>query len=570
MSISPHRMVSLGSGALQNMRAFVGRSAKLSAPITAICGAIADLASTIGRFSFYLLIVSLGTALVSGSLWFLGYRRQFRAAAADGKVDSAELAHLDQRNAWSVLFAFSIVASVVMGGFVIAEKFAGSGNKGVLATVVPGMDKVQESLFRVEKKLDAVQADTTAIRQDTSKIAASVEEIAKRFDSLGATGGIIPGAKTPEEHYHNARVHELGANFAAARKEYAEYLSANLEVIDPWQSYAAMLKAQEGHAGAIETMRYFGDKLEPRTVSYQTALASLEEGDARLTKLQKLAVDHPEYGPLAWLISQEFSEARKGDQTLADQRMEKEWLKKFREAQAAGKFEKYFLDTKEAQKWTDAAEARWAKLSSMPSNVLENPVTLTAQQSNAGWGVIFGLSDFKVKELLYKLDGQGDFQSTGHLPNQNPQTGLPMVGTFVALPNLAPGDHVIEAKYVDKNGQMNGPYMLKFSTANEQMAQGKMMLNASAGAWLSFRDYDGKVLLYFTTLMSYRPLIKEVRYSLNSAVLDKVFKFKPSDKMFEVGDELYLTVPNDSQFATVQVTFNDGTVSVPQKVMRGK
>ena len=189
----------------------------------------------------------------------------------------------------------------------------------------------------MEKKLDAVQADTTAIRQDTSKIAASVEEIAKRFDSLGATGGIIPGAKTPEEHYHNARVHELGGNFAAARKEYAEYLAANLDVIDPWQSYAAMLKAQEGRAGAIETMRYFGDKLQPRTVSYQTALASLEEGDKRLTKLQALAADHPDYGPLPWLISQEFSEARKGDQTLADQRMEKEWLAKFREAQAGGK-----------------------------------------------------------------------------------------------------------------------------------------------------------------------------------------------------------------------------------------
>ena len=206
------------------MRAFVGRGAKLSAPITAVCGVIADLASTIGKFSFYLLIVALCSALVSGMLWFLRYRRQFFAAASDGTVDPAELAEMGERNAWSVLFAFSIVASVVMGGFVAAEKFSGGENKGVLATVVPGMDKVQESLFRVEKKLDAVQADTAVIRQDTSRIAASVDEIARRFDSLGATGGIIPGAKTPEEHYHNARVHELGGNFAAARKEYADYL----------------------------------------------------------------------------------------------------------------------------------------------------------------------------------------------------------------------------------------------------------------------------------------------------------------------------------------------------------
>ena len=253
-----------------------------------------------------------------------------------------KLAQLGERNVWSVLFAFSIVASVVMGGFVVAEKFSGGGDKGVIATVVPGMDKVQESLFRVEKKLDAVQADTTAIRTDTSKIAASVDEIAKRFDSLNSTGGIITNAKTPEEHYHNARVHELGGNFAAARNEYSQYLTSNLDVIDPWQSYAAMLKAQEGRAGAIETMRYFGDKLQPRTVSYQTALAQLEEGDARLTKLQALSSDHPDYGPLSWLISQEFSEARRGDQTLADQRTEKEWLAKFREAQRGGKVREIF------------------------------------------------------------------------------------------------------------------------------------------------------------------------------------------------------------------------------------
>ena len=96
------------------------------------------------------------------------------------------------------------------------------------------------------------------------------------------------------------------------------------------------------------------------------------------------------------------------------------------------------------------------------------------------------------------------------------------------------------------------------------------LLNATAGSWLDFRDYEGKVLLYFTQLMSYRPLLKEVRYSLNSDALDRTFKFKPGEKMFEVGDELYLAVPNDSQFATVQVTFKDGSVSAAQKIVRTK
>jgi hypothetical protein len=409
-----------------------------------------------------------------------------------------------------------------------------------------------------------------AMSAQMAKDGGAVEQIAKRFENIASTGGLIAAPKTPEEHYHNARVHELGGNFVSARKEYAEYLTANLEAIDPWLSYAAMLKAQEGKAGALDSFRSLGDKLKPPTVSYQAALAMFDDGEARVAKLKTLADANPDFGPLPWLISQEYSEGRKGDQTLADQRAEKEWLEKFRKAQAAGKFEKFFLDKKEAQKWTDAAEARWAKLTSTPDTVRENPVTVTAQQSNSGWAAVFSLTDFKAKELFYRLDGKGEFISTGHLPYQSPQTGMPMINTFVPMPNLPPGEHTIEVKYTDKNGATNGPYTLKFSTGDQQFAQAKMSLNMVSGSWLEFRDFQGKTLLYFTTLMSYRPAIKEVRYSLNSEALDKTFNFKPTDTMFEVGDDLYLTVAGNTEFANIQITYKDGTKSPVQKVMRKK
>lgn len=213
-----------------------------------------------------------------------------------------------------------------------------------------------------------------------------MEKIAEHFNALTSNGGLIAKPKTPEEHYHNARVHETDGNFVAARKDYAAYLAANLEALDPWLNYAAMLKAQEGRAGALENLRALGGKLEPSTVSYQTAMATFAEGEERIEKLKALAAAHPEFGPLPWLISQEYSESRRGDQTIADQRAEKEWLEKFRAAQAAGNFEKYFLDQKEAQRWAESAAARWAMPTSTPEEVLENPVSLTAQQSNAGWG----------------------------------------------------------------------------------------------------------------------------------------------------------------------------------------
>src|SRR6185369_13493475 len=114
---------------------------------------------------------------------------------------------------------------------------------------------------------------------------------------------------------------------------------------------------------------------------------------------------------------------------------------------AEGKVVKYFLDKKEAQKWLDDADARWAKVNSTPTNVLQNPVKILVSQSNSGWGATLILSDFKVKELFYKLDGKGDFISTGFQPFNNPQTGLPLVRMDVALPGLTDGEHTMEVKY---------------------------------------------------------------------------------------------------------------------------
>src|SRR6266480_5788472 len=125
------------------------------------------------------------------------------------------------------------------------------------------------------------------------KSQATLEKIADRFEALSSNGGVIANAKTPEEHYHNARIHELGGNFSAARKEYSDYLFSNLEAIDPWLSYSAMLKSAEGKAGAIEAIRYFGDKLKPPTISYQTALALMEDGEKRVEKLKALAEANP-------------------------------------------------------------------------------------------------------------------------------------------------------------------------------------------------------------------------------------------------------------------------------------
>ena len=95
--------------------------------------------------------------------------------------------------------------------------------------------------------------------------------------------------------------------------------------------------------------------------------------------------------------------------------------------------------------------------------------------------------------------------------------------------------------------------------------QMKQILNMTQSNWVSFRDFNGKQLIYFTHLESYTCGIKEVRYSINSDDLDKVWELQPCDTknpMAVIKDIIYLTVPlGTAKSIAVQVTFTDGTKS---------
>lgn len=95
--------------------------------------------------------------------------------------------------------------------------------------------------------------------------------------------------------------------------------------------------------------------------------------------------------------------------------------------------------------------------------------------------------------------------------------------------------------------------------------QMKQILNMTQSNWVSFRDFNGKQLIYFTHLESYTCGIKEVRYSINSDDLDKVWELQPCDTknpMAITKDIIYLTMPlGTAKSISVQVTFADGTKS---------
>ncbi len=189
------RAISLGALAARNVRTFVGRGAKIGAPVAALCGIIADLASTVARFSVYLLVAAFVVALCSGLIWFLQYRRRYLRAAADGVIQPEELAAAERTKWLGHCLRFRRRHGGGDGRIRRGRCLGGKDDRGVIASVVPGMDRVQEAIFRTEKKVDAIKEDTTAIRGDTARLVASVDKIAQRFDALASGGALIAGTE---------------------------------------------------------------------------------------------------------------------------------------------------------------------------------------------------------------------------------------------------------------------------------------------------------------------------------------------------------------------------------------
>jgi len=94
----------------------------------------------------------------------------------------------------------------------------------------------------------------------------------------------------------------------------------------------------------------------------------------------------------------------------------------------------------------------------------------------------------------------------------------------------------------------------------------KMMVDANkSSGWVSFREYDGRQLIYFTALVTSRCRIKEIRYSINSDELSERFPLAPCipDSPFSIPNDagleaIAISLPSmTAKTASVQVVFED-------------
>lgn len=96
-------------------------------------------------------------------------------------------------------------------------------------------------------------------------------------------------------------------------------------------------------------------------------------------------------------------------------------------------------------------------------------------------------------------------------------------------------------------------------------AKVRPILDITKTQWVAIREWDGRDLLYFTHLLTWRCGLTRIEYSVNSTGADQVWGFTPCDKSaanpmaLPPEQVIYKSYEmNSIQNVTVKITYDDG------------
>tara|TARA_R110001592_G_scaffold337300_1_gene623659 strand:- start:277280 stop:278908 length:1629 start_codon:yes stop_codon:yes gene_type:complete len=505
-----------------------------------IGGLVADVLQPIAPFAFYLFVASAVGLVVVAFLYWRGNKDLLGPLALAG------------------------IAAALFGFLSLLQQGGESQEQGILATAIPGIENLQERLGIIDRKLDDIKGDTQTIVATTARLESNSETIMTSLEAIKAgsdSGGIIKNPESPEDYYHNARVQELSGDYAAARRSYLEYFKSDLPILDPHLRFISFLKVQEGTAGARETYNAVTARSASPIPAYARIL--LLNPAQRIAGLTRYFEENPAFGPAPYHLSLEFSEVRLGSQTIADKRQELAYLIAFQEIDENGGLLRYMVDQELVSEWRQDAQARRLTLESSLGNALENPVSLSWMSHNAGWNGNIQIGE-SVQDIKWNIKGKTQPVSTGSSGQVDPSTGKPAPRTFFSLPSNQ-GNALIEIRYTDLAGAEQGPFEFDFEAKKASADSNRNMLEMTSTSWVSFRDYDRKVLLYFSHLMVYRGALSKIQYGVDREVPNKDFSFPNWNKTglatIDANTKVYITVPRSTSYVTVQLTYKNGDKS---------
>lgn len=378
---------------------------------------------------------------------------------------------------------------------------------------------------------------------------------------------------SPVSLYESARTAQLKGDYLNARRFYSQLLENPLEYVDVHSLYASMLKAQDGYAAALQQYEQLAKTQDG--ISVKTVLASINENrEQRIKVLEELAASHPEFGPVFYLLSLEYSEAKLGTQAMEDKREEKKYLDALLAAIKSGQFYKYFIDKSVAEEWIKDAEERNSALETITEEALAKPVNVqfesyggNADGTGKKWNMKIMPADLiNTAEIFYRFGDDGEFVSTGTTEMVQPTTGRKMPAIQVPY-NPTPENSKIFIKCVDLKGREHGPYDFTFSAKKSEIDIAKLTISMGV-QWIRVITDDKGKQVDFGAFPILPGSADEILYSFDSETLDQSLQV-PSDRIAVVKGAMRIPVPDQAKSVSARIVWGDGEQSKTVKVDLG-
>lgn len=406
--------------------------------VGSIGGFIGDVLKPFANFGFIFLMISLAGLIITGGalLYF--------------KKKEGQVVHKEKWVAGCIFFALF----ALMWGIYIPIANAGPP-QGYLADNIDAISKLQTDVLKIGE-------DVTEIKGDVKKIDSKLDNITAKITQVDLNGGIISDPRTPQEWYSNAVLYKLKGMNEDAIKAFEKFFNFNIVYVDPYLQYIEVAKNVKG----TEYLNDFFTRLSEKYTGNQTVRLMKakinEDRNVRIKEYEKIYAEGDPSAPLLYMLITEYSYANLPQASMLDRSKEVIYLDALTGLPVNKQLKEYFVSADmltEAQK-TLQTETNLNKTGPL-GDMIKNPVQVQMYSLGTGeYSIVFISTDYLATNILYRIDGNGEFTDTGENKAFGMQTSQRQPKTDIQK-KLSKGEHKIEVKYIVKSGEESKVYEYK-------------------------------------------------------------------------------------------------------------
>ncbi|MGB7343049.1 MAG: serine/threonine-protein kinase [Pirellulaceae bacterium] len=414
----------------------------------------------------------------------------------------------------------------------------------------------------IASSVGKIKSDTRTIAENTNRMALTLEQMQTQFQQV--VSKINEDPQTPSQWYANAIIHAKSGNQVEARRSYLKFFQWDLNVVDPYQSFATLLRLQEGAASAAEIFAALpGDtQLSARRLAAIGLRPKSEHRDA----LEAIAKEHPDFGPVYFEVSQTYIAPEGARLTLAEKLKKKASLLKYVISHEQGSVLKFYLDQSLAERSLSNARSQLLDLMDVNQDLFNAPITMTPELilKTGTWKLnLHFAEDARVPQ--FRDSGQVSFRpivSANQLSMASGDEAEVEVVESAVSPNVVlwlgqqEDTGKVEIRYQDRHGNARGPFQFTIDLRKERIEAMVQRVNEMGHQYWVTSMFNR---ISFPVIKSGFPAVKLVKYGVNQESLDR--QLVPLTTYPTSIKDNTVVMKEPIRFVTFQVIFQNGEES---------